>query len=390
MLESRRPAIAGHLFNMRHFIYIALTLCFLSHSSAAQQLSDPEATRKTQNLYSFLSSVSKETVLFGHQDDILYGLDWKGDYRNSDVKSLVGDYPVVFGWDIGKLGHEYNLDTVAFDQIIKGIKHVYKMGGINTISWHMENPVNGNSSWDKEADIKALLPGGKSHQDYLNKLDLFDKFIKECKVGFTKIPIILRPFHEHNGDWFWWGKPYSDEEDYIKLWRFTVDYLRNEKNIHNLIYAFSPDRSRLSMDNAWEDYHYGYPGDDYVDVIGLDNYWDMGYPMNRESDAAQYKYYGESIKLITDIASKRNKIAALTETGNEKLKIPNWYTERLLDPIISTDTNLAWVLVWRNAHLGHFYVPYSGHPNETDFKKFGKHKGTLFLADINNPYKKSK
>ena len=55
------------------------------------------------------------------------------------------------------------------------------------------------------------------------------------------------------------------EEEYIRLFRFTVDYLKNEKNIHHLLYAFSPDRSRLVLDsNAVENYLYGYPGDAYV------------------------------------------------------------------------------------------------------------------------------
>lgn len=45
------------------------------------------------------------------------------------------------------------------------------------------------------------------------------------------IPVIFRPYHEHNGDWFWWGKGVNSEEDYIKLWQFTVEYLRDEKDV---------------------------------------------------------------------------------------------------------------------------------------------------------------
>ena len=306
----------------------------------------------------------------------------------SDVELISGNRPSVVGWDIGKIGAEVNIDSFRFDQIIKGIKFVYKNGGINTISWHMDNPVTGGGSWDKQSDMDQLLPGGSAHEAYLAKLDLFADFLRKCRVGFVKIPIIFRPFHEHNGDWFWWGKALNAEEDYIALWRYTVDYLRDKKNIHNLIYAFSPDRSRMDID--WDSYHYGYPGDEYVDVIGLDNYWDMGSRHNRESQERQHQHYSASAKLITDIAERRNKVAALTETGNETVRVPNWFTERLLEPLKSADTSLAWVLVWRNANMGHFYVPYVGHHNAADFIAFEKDKSTLFLTDITNPYKKVK
>src|SRR5699024_9308538 len=98
--------------------------------------------------------------------------------------------------------------------------------------------------------VKAILPGGENHESFLTKLDLVADFLKDCKVGSTYVPIIFRPWHEHNGDWFWWGKGNASEEDYIALFRFTVDYLKDKKGIHHLIYAFSPDRSRLNMDSA--------------------------------------------------------------------------------------------------------------------------------------------
>lgn len=367
---------------------IALFFFFISGTSIAQlQLIDKKATNKTKNLYAFLDVMSTEQTLFGHQDDLLYGLDWTYNL-NSDVEQVTGNRPAVFGWDVGKLGRDVNIDSFRFDQIIKGIKHVYRSGGINTISWHMDNPHTGGNSWDKNSNIKDLLVGGPGHEDYKSKLDQFAKFLKKCKVGFSKIPIIFRPLHEHNGDWFWWGKSGNSEEEYIALWRFTVEYLQNEKKVHNLIYAFSPDRSRMSITK--EGYHYGYPGDEFVDVIGLDNYWDMGFKINRDSQEKQYENYTQSIELISAIAKERNKIAALTETGNETVRVPNWYTERLLDPLKAPSTKLAWVLVWRNANMGHFYVPYNGHHNEEDFISFEKDNGTLFLSDIPNPYRKLK
>jgi mannan endo-1,4-beta-mannosidase len=351
-------------------------------------LIDEDATKQTKNLYEFLSSIDNTETLFGHQDDLLYGIGWNDNLKDSDVQRLSGDLPVVYGWDVGSLGNEHNLDSVAFKSILKGIKKVYKSGGINTISWHMENPVTGGSSWDITSNISEILPGGTRHEVFIAKLDLFAELIDKCKVGFGKrIPIVFRPYHEHNGDWFWWGKKQTDEADYIALWRFTVDYLRDEKQIHNLIYAFSPDRSRLNLKDGWQEYHYGYPGDDYVDIIGLDNYWDLGHKQNNRTSAQQYEDYLQSIQLISKIAADKGKVAALTETGNSTVSIDNWYTERLLTPLKHKDTKIAWALVWRNANMEHYYVPIKGHKNEQDFIKFVENKSTLFLSDITNPYK---
>ncbi|NMM49283.1 glycoside hydrolase family 26 protein [Marinigracilibium pacificum] len=372
------------------FFFIAgfLLSVQLNAQTSIANLSDQKATKKTRNLYAFLSSVKAGQTMFGHQDDFLYGLDWKYNLK-SDVEIISGNRPAIVGWDIGNLGHEVNIDSFRFDQIIKGIKYVYRKGGINTISWHMINPLTGGSSWDKEINISKILPGGSAHNAYTKKLDEFANFINKCRVGlFTNIPIIFRPFHEHNGDWFWWGKSHAKEEEYISLWRFTVDYLRNEKNLHNLIFVFSPDRSRMNL--TMESYHYGYPGDDYVDIIGLDNYWDMGHPVNTKSPEEQLLDFINSIKLISQIARDKNKVSALTETGNDRITIPNWYTERLLEPLRSNDTDLAWVLVWRNASKQHYFVPDKGHVNEQDFIVFEQDSSTLFLNDIQNPYKKNK
>ncbi|MBK6282145.1 MAG: hypothetical protein IPF54_05280 [Draconibacterium sp.] len=81
------------------------------------------------------------------------------------------------------------------------------------------------------------------------------------------IPILFRPFHEHTGSWFWWGKDLCSVEEYKVLWRFTVSYLQNEKNIHHLIYTYSTDRFKTAGE-----YLERYPGDDIIDVLGFDLY----------------------------------------------------------------------------------------------------------------------
>ncbi len=372
------------------FLYLIL---LLSGPAVNAQLIDGNATSETVALYQNLKTISSQGYIFGHQDDDAYGVGWRAKSGRSDVKEVTGSFPGLHGWDIGKieLSHKDNLDSVNFKKMLKWIKAVYKRGGVNTISWHIDNPVSKGTSWDKTPAVKDILPGGVQHDYFLKQLDLAADFLEKCKTGSTKIPIIFRPWHEHNGDWFWWGKGNCTEAEYIQLWKFTVDYLRNTRKLHHLIYAFSPDRSRLDMSNTKESYHYGYPGDDYVDIIGLDNYMDVGASKTAEEFQTKTSNLVTVLEVITQVAGEKNKLAAMTETGQEGVVNPTWYSDVLLNPVkASSAIKLAYIMVWRNANKKHHYAPYPGHASSADFIKFYNDPHTLFESNLQNLYQAGK
>lgn len=373
------------------YSFFALFLCITQlRAQADRQLLDSLATKETRALYQNLFSIAERGFMFGHEDTDAYGVGWWAKRRKSDVKETTGSYPAVHGWDLGNIDRKFNIDTVSFRKMKRWIKATWKRGGINTISWHTTNVVSGGHSWEKTPAVQAMLPGGTHHEAFLKKLDLVADFLLDCKVGSTYVPIIFRPWHEHNGDWFWWGKGTTSEQDYIDLWRFTVDYLKNEKNIHHLIYAFSPDRSRMNIDSAArQSYLYGYPGDDYVDVLGLDNYWDVGHGSNQADSAVQKEQFVESLKLLTQIAQDKNKPAALTETGSAGIRNAQWFTRVILEPLRENRAGIkiAWMLVWRNRTKDGMMAPYPGHPSANDFMEFKKDPLTIFEDDLENIYK---
>ncbi len=344
---------------------------------------DPQATRATQALLGNLKLLSQNRILFGQQDALAYGVNWRDWHkRRSDVADVCGKQPAVYGWDVSKLGkYPFNIDTVDFQQMQQWIREAFKMGGINTISWHFDNFVNGKSTWDVEGRVVSnILPGGPHHEAYKAKLDLFAVFVKELKVGFLfkkQIPIIFRPFHEHTGAWFWWGQPHCTPDEYKNLWRFTVQYLRDEKGLHNLLYCYSPDVFK-DKDHYLE----CYPGDEWVDILGLDDYHDLG-------------EHGESEKLVgrlrtvVELAQEKGKVAALTETGQNGVVQNKWWTERLLNPIKNDPvaSQIAWVLVWRNARPSHHFGPYPGHTSASDFVKFSQDPVMVFDQDLPKMYR---
>jgi len=373
-------------------IIILLASCSANRSSTDGNypmpvLTDPDATYETKALFLNLDRLRHNHVLFGHQDALAYGVYWRGEAGRSDVKEVTGSYPAVYGWDIGhiELGKTENLDRVNFDEMRRHIQDAYRRGGIITISWHLDNPYTGASSWDETPTVEHILPGRSHHADFLIYMHRMADFLASLTDDKGRpIPIIFRPWHEHTGFWFWWSGQYTKDDEYVQLWRFTVEFLRDERNIHHLLYAYSP--SNTGFESTW-DY---YPGDEWVDIIGIDDYFMMRTGEDREADIVGFS---NKLREVVLEAEKRGKIPAFTETGIETIPDPLWFTDFLLRGIMSDEITkrIAYVLVWRNSNNAtdrqdHFYVPYPGHPAAADFQAFYAHPFTKFESDLPNMY----
>jgi mannan endo-1,4-beta-mannosidase len=348
---------------------------------------DPNATPETKALFRNLDEIRKTHVLFGHQDDLAYGVTWVAEAGRSDVKEVAGAYPAVFGWEIGhiELDSAQNLDKVNFQNMKRWMREAYEMGGVNTISWHLNNPVNGASSWDKTVTVPHILPGGSHHEVFLTYMDRLAAFLGDIQTADgTPIPVIFRPWHEQTGGWFWWGSESTTPEDYIALYRFTVEYLRDTKGLRNILYAWSPNSP---SDYGYENFLVTYPGDEYVDVMGFDDYWSLD---QRENGVAVMTAH---LKFLVETAEARGKIPALTETGLEAVRDTTWFTQKLLKSIKDdpTASRIAYALVWRNSNgtvdrKDHYYAPYPGHPAAADFILFKNDPLILFADGLPNLY----
>lgn len=341
----------------------------------------PVRTSETENLLRNLKAISVQGFLFGHQDDPLYGVTWEGDSGRSDVQSVTGDYPAVMGFDIGKIEHdsEKNIDNVSFAILREEMIRHYKRGGMITASWHADNPLTGSGSWDVSRNdvVRSILPGGEKHDLFIDWLDRAAAFFNSLNTAEgRKVPVLFRPWHEHTGSWFWWGKDLCSTEEYTALWEMTRSHF-DSAGVDNLLYAYSPD-----LQGPGEIYMERYPGDDYVDLLGLD-----GYHRNNEEGVDVYLSSLDSIlSFMTEEGAKREKPIALTETGLEAIPITDWWTS-VLFPVLDRYP-VSYVLVWRNAReqSDHYFAPYPGQVSANDFVTFYHHPKTLFCKDIPNLY----
>lgn len=221
---------------LRSSTLITLGVMMLVIKSSQAQYAPPidkKATKETITLYTNLKKLLNKGIMFGHQDDLAYGVGWKYEPGKSDIKEVTGDYPAVYGWELGHLemDHPVNLDSVPFDKMKGFIREAYDRGGVITISWHLRNPLTGKTAWDPEkGTVASILPGGQKHELYKGWLDKLASFMLDLKGKKGEyIPVIFRPFHELNGSWFWWGKNHCTPDEIKQLWHFTVAYLRDTK-----------------------------------------------------------------------------------------------------------------------------------------------------------------
>ena len=343
------------------------TCCKKTHNTPACQLLDR------------LKKLQKRGIMLGHQDDPVYGTTWKWEEGKSDVLLTTGDYPAVMGFDLGKLelDSKENLDGVPFDRMRKEIIAQHERGGIVTLSWHPWNPVTGENAWDPKGDaVKAVLDGGEQAAKMQTWLDKVAGFINSLQTADgEKIPVIFRPWHEMNGGWFWWGAKSCTPAEYNNLFVMTVKHLQ-KAGCDNIVWAWSPN---LSDKKTMEAFMERYPGDDYVDLMGVDIY-------EFDNDDANYQSNLKgTLDILVQAANQQGKLAALTETGCRGIsKKTDWFT-KILYPVLKSYP-LSYVLFWRNAWDKPQEEAYLPGINDgiivKDFQKLKAEKKILFAKDL--------
>lgn len=391
-----------------------LSSAFLLPSAQAQgnviNLADGEASAPTKQLFSYLQELSGQKVLFGHQHATDEGLTLTGSglragSTESEVKNAVGDYPALFGWDTLSLdGYEKpgSLEQSAAQNranLIESMKAAHNLGGTVALSTHPHNFVTGGSFNDTSGDVvENILPGGSHHDKFNAWLDHIATFANDLKDdNGNDIPVLFRMFHEQNGGWFWWGAQTTSPAEYKALYRYTVEYLRDVKGVDNFLYVYSPNGPFSGNE---ESYLKTYPGDDYVDVLGLDQYDNQDNP----GTDAFLNTLVDDLAMVSTLAESKGKISALSEygyspkgmktTGNGDLQ---WFT-KLFDAIEADPDakKISYMQTWANFALdGNLFVPYKNAPNGLgdhellpDFTAFYEDPYSAFLKEAGEIYGK--
>jgi Glycosyl hydrolase family 26 len=207
------------------------------------------ASPEARNLLNYLYSVYGKKMIAGQMESTW--MQGGAEYEMNYIQATTGKLPAVRG-----------LDFIEYDGVAQRAMDWWGRGGIANIRWHWGAPTHGEGydASQEAVDIDRVLTPGTAEYDSM--MASLDRTAGELtKLENANVPVLWTPFHELNGNWFWWGK--ETPEQFVRLWRFMFEYFDGEKGLNNLIwvlgYTGRPDAD-------W------YPGDEYVDIAGADSY----------------------------------------------------------------------------------------------------------------------
>jgi len=338
-------------------------------------LADPNATAETKALYANLWALRDKGWMFGHHDDLMYGRKWYGTEGGSDTKDVCGDYPGVYGLDFSTFMDDRVSSSAEENALrLKCMKEAYDRGMVILACMHLDNPLTGGDAWDNKNNqvvAEILKDGSTTQQKFNGWLDRLVTLAKGLKGSDGKlIPVIIRPFHEHTQGWSWWGSTCTTEREFIGLWQYFVMYMR-KAGVHNFIYAISPQMDSRKVES---DFLYRWPGDEYVDFIGMDCY-----------QGINNNVFVNNLKVLSTLSETKKKPAGVTETGVEGFKVEDYWITNIAAPMAGRKMSL--LVTWRNKYDptgsgNHYFSVFPGHVSVPSFMTLYERSDTYFCEDL--------
>jgi mannan endo-1,4-beta-mannosidase len=275
----------------------------------------PDPSPEARALLQYLYSISGKHTMTGQHN---YAA--QQEVSTKQALKVSGKTPAIYGTDWG-FSREGDKDSAFVRQaIVEELKKQYANGSIIAITWHAVRPTDDEpvtfrkSVQGKLTDAQfndVITPGTMLYNRWAAQVDVIAGYLKQLQDAH--VPILFRPYHEQNGDWFWWGGrrgEHGTKALYHQLW----DRLVNIHKLNNLIWVWNVDRPMLP-DRQFVDY---FPGQQYVDVLSFDDY-----------GIFEQHYYDE-LNALSD-----GKVMAIGETGN----LP-------AADVFEQQPKWAWYMVW--------------------------------------------
>jgi mannan endo-1,4-beta-mannosidase len=242
--------------------FLGLATVLVAGCRTPQAPANPHANARAQAVLRYFQSLERRSdkrLLSGQFSSF-------GDRANlnllTEIHDQTGHWPAMLGVDYSGRG------GVSTEDPNQAAMEYWKAGGLVTVSAHLYNPARATNSAfgglrDKDVDLNNLLESRTdTHARWLHELDQVAAGLQELQRH--GVVVLWRPFHEMNGNWFWWdGK---DPGTFKQLWRQMFDYFTKTKGLDNLLWVYAPNHGTNTA--------VYYPGDRYVDLVGLDAYTD--------------------------------------------------------------------------------------------------------------------
>lgn len=219
------------------------------------------------------------------------------------IREVTGAEPLLRGFELLSYSPNINYEDSDEDCLTEvyenrgtvetALDWAKNTNGIVTLTFHWFSPIGGRdkSFYSKNTDFdaeKILMENTPERDAFYRDMDVIAEQLR--KFQEADVPVLWRPFHEAEGDWFWWGAKGPGVAS--KLYCMMFEYYTNVLHLDNLLWVWN-----CPIKEA-------YPGDAYVDVISVDIYLEK----YEKTD-----YYKEYKNLVNQTSS--NKVVALAEIG---------------------------------------------------------------------------
>jgi len=252
---------------------LAVILLFCRTLGAQPQAPvNPQASPEARALLAFLNSISGHYTLTGQHNYPNTIANW-----TDRAYDFTGKYPAVFGQDFGFQGGADKDSVLARPALVEEAMRQYANGAIVTFTWHAVRPTDDepvtfrDSVQGKLSDFEwreLLTPGTALYKRWCAQVDVIAGYLKQLRDA--RVPVLWRPYHEVNGNWFWWGGR-KGRDGSAALYRQLFDRFVNYHQLDNLVWVWNAN-SPGSGGNGPGPYADYFPGLEYADVLTVDIY----------------------------------------------------------------------------------------------------------------------
>jgi len=251
----------------------------------------PGASTQAVNLYNYLKSNFLTNIISGTMAAYSTNID-----EATWVHTATNKWPALTCFDF--IDHTIrNSTSILYEAPFNLGKAWWDNNGIVGLMWHWRDPLTKTGSFytaNTTFDVSKITDtNSDEYKAMVKDIDTIAVYLKEFKDA--NIPVIWRPLHEAAGGWFWWGA--KGAAPCKALWHLMYDRLVNYHGLNNLIWVWTTNTNADALD--W------YPGNDYVDIVGMDIY-----PGENQHNSQYFEFNRVKEKF------EGRKIIALSECGS--------------------------------------------------------------------------
>lgn len=336
-----------------------------ARAEAANQPPAPEPLPSTPSLAQLIHPSTRQFGLYTAQSPF----NWAG---WDEIVGKVGVQPTIAGYFQG-WDKPFRSDAVV---------RAWRKGAMPLLSWESIDSSAGN---DQAIDPAYSLPRiiGGAYDDYLRS------YARD--IVALGLPLAIRLDHEMNGSWYPWGERSwgggfqngNHKGDYVAMWRHVHDIFEQEGANAYVLWIWAPNIVNRLPSYARSSSWYMkslYPGDAYVDWVGLSGYFRPPYASDQ---TPTFSYtFDRSLAQLREVAPGKPILLAevgASEVGDQK---PEWVTsffDAFADPAYDDIVGFAW--------FHHAITTYSGGTRVTNDWRIDSRRDSLqaFVDGITDP-----